>query len=158
MHRTTRYTLVLLVGAALLLLLPPIATAVGHSFFISTFSRVLIYAMAAVSLDLILGYGGMVSFGHAAFFGIGSYVAGILAFHAAEESTFLDWPFAINGTDLAIVSWPLAVVVSALAALAIGAISLRATGVFFIMITLAFAQMIYFLFVSLEGYGGDDGF
>jgi branched-chain amino acid transport system permease protein len=157
MPRPARYTLVLLAGAALLVLLPPIASATGHAFFISTFSRILIYALAAVSLDLILGYGGMVSFGHAAFFGIGSYVVGILAFHAADGSTFLTWPFTIHGTDLALISWPLAVVVSALAALVIGAISLRATGVFFIMITLAFAQMVYFLFVSLEGYGGDDG-
>ncbi|HVO16968.1 MAG TPA: branched-chain amino acid ABC transporter permease [Alphaproteobacteria bacterium] len=157
MARPARHTLVILVGAALLVLLPPIASATGHSFFISTFSRILIYALAAVSLDLILGYGGMVSFGHAAFFGIGAYVVGILAFHFAESSTFLSWPFVIHGTNAALIAWPAAIVISALAALVIGAISLRASGVFFIMITLAFAQMVYFLFVSLEGYGGDDG-
>ena len=157
MPRLSRQALVLIVGAALLVLLPPISAATDHSFFVSTASRILIYALAAVSLDLILGYGGMVSFGHAAYFGIGSYVVGILAFHASENSTFLSWPITINGTDLAIIAWPAAIAISAVAALAIGAISLRATGVFFIMITLAFAQMVYFLFQSLEGYGGDDG-
>jgi branched-chain amino acid transport system permease protein len=98
--------------------------------------------MAAASLNLVLGYGGMVSFGHAAFFGAGAYIVAILA---AEGITSL-W-----------IAWPVAVAVAALAALVIGAISLRTRGVYFIMITLAFAQMMYYVFVSLKAYGGDDG-
>jgi branched-chain amino acid transport system permease protein len=89
-----------------------------------------------------LGYGGMVSFGHAAFFGAGAYIVGILA---------------VEGITSLWISWPLAIAVAALAAAAIGAISLRTRGVYFIMITLAFAQMMYYVFVSLKAYGGDDG-
>ncbi len=116
--------------------------ALDQQFYTSFASRVLIYAMAAASLNLVLGYGGMVSFGHAAFFGAGAYIVGILA---AEGITSL-W-----------IAWPAAVVLAALAALVIGAISLRTRGVYFIMITLAFAQMMYYVFVSLKDYGGDDG-
>jgi branched-chain amino acid transport system permease protein len=116
--------------------------ALDQQFYTSFASRVLIYAMAAASLNLVLGYGGMVSFGHAAFFGAGAYIVGILA---AEGVTSL-W-----------IAWPAAVVLAALAALLIGAISLRTRGVYFIMITLAFAQMMYYVFVSLKAYGGDDG-
>jgi branched-chain amino acid transport system permease protein len=148
---------ILLTGLFFLLLLPPVASWLEEPFFIGLFSRILIYALAAVSLDLILGYGGMVSFGHAAFFGAGAYVVGILAFHGAEESAFLVWPITLMGTDTALPAWLTAVVISAGLAVVIGAISLRTTGVYFIMITLAFAQMMYFFFVSLEKYGGDDG-
>ena len=116
--------------------------AFDQNFYIGIATRVLIYAMAAASLNLVLGYGGMVSFGHAAFFGAGAYIVGILAY---EGVTSL-W-----------IAWPLAVAVAALAALVIGAISLRTRGVYFIMITLAFAQMTYYVFVSLKAYGGDDG-
>jgi branched-chain amino acid transport system permease protein len=116
--------------------------AIDQQFYISFAARILIYAIAAASLNLVLGYGGMVSFGHAAFFGAGAYVVGILA---AEGLTSL-W-----------IAWPMAIAVAALAALVIGAISLRTRGVYFIMITLAFAQMIYYIFVSLKAYGGDDG-
>ncbi len=144
-------------GAALLLALPVIATALDQSFYIGFFSRILIYALAASSLNLILGYGGMVSFGHAAFFGAGAYVVGILAFHGMEDSPFIQWPFICMGTDNAFIAWPVAILVSAGLALLIGAVSLRTSGAYFIMITLAFAQMIYFFFVSLEKYGGDDG-
>ena len=90
----------------------------------------------------MLGYGGMVSFGHAAFFGAGAYIVGILAFEGVRSL----W-----------ITWPVAIAVAALAALVIGAISLRTRGVYFIMITLAFAQMMYYVFVSLKAYGGDDG-
>ena len=106
-----------------------------------------------MSLNLILGYGGMISFGHAAYFGVGAYVVGISSFHVFDGSTVLGFA----GTDAAILSWLLAVVVSALVALVLGALSLRTSGVYFIMITLAFAQMLYFLFVSMEQYGDDDG-
>jgi branched-chain amino acid transport system permease protein len=121
---------------------PLVMLAIDQQFYISFAARILIYAIAAASLNLVLGYGGMVSFGHAAFFGAGAYVVGILA---AEGLTSL-W-----------IAWPMAIAVAALAALVIGAISLRTRGVYFIMITLAFAQMIYYIFVSLKAYGGDDG-
>ncbi len=130
-------------AALILVLLFPLAMhALEQNFYIGIATRLLIYAMAAASLNLVLGYGGMVSFGHAAFFGAGAYIVGILAY---EGVTSL-W-----------IAWPLAVAVAALAALVIGAISLRTRGVYFIMITLAFAQMTYYVFVSLKSYGGDDG-
>jgi branched-chain amino acid transport system permease protein len=105
-------------------------------------SRFLIYGLCALSLDLIVGYGGMVSFGHAAFLGTGAYTVGILSMHGCHSA----W-----------IAWPAAVAISAAAAAAIGAISLRTSGVYFIMITLAFAQMLFYFSSSLESYGGDDG-
>lgn len=153
----TLKTCILIVALVFLIGLPPVASALEATFYIGLFSRILIYALAAVSLDLILGYGGMVSFGHAAFFGAGAYVVGILAFHGIEGSAVISWPFVIMGTDNALISWVVAAVASAGLAFVIGAISLRTSGVYFIMITLAFAQMMYFFFTSLEFYGGDDG-
>jgi branched-chain amino acid transport system permease protein len=126
----------------LLALFPLAMQAVDGMFYVSLASRILIYAIAATSLNLVLGYGGMVSFGHAAFFGAGAFVVGILA---------------VEGVRSAWIAWPAAIAVAALAALVIGAMSLRTRGVYFIMITLAFAQMIYYIFVSLKSYGGDDG-
>jgi len=125
-----------------LALVPFIARALDAPFYLTLFGRIMIWAIAALSLNLILGYGGMVSFGHAAYLGVGVYTVGILSTH---------------GVGSAFVQWPAAVVASALVALAIGAVSLRTSGVYFIMITLAFAQMLYFLGVSLKMYGGDDG-
>ena len=127
-----------------LLALPFIGTTLNVSAIVGLGTQILIYAIAAMSLNLILGYGGMVSFGHAAFFGIGGYVVGILYQHFSEGSAFL-------------VAVPLAMLVSGAAAAIIGAFSLRTGGVQFIMITLAFAQMLFYLFVSLKTYGGDDG-
>ena len=118
------------------------------------FSRILIYALAAVSLDLLLGYGGMISLGHAAFVGIGAYVVGILYQHAVTLNRSLA---SSRAADNALIVWPLAVMIAAGCALVIGALCLRTTGMHFIMITLAFAQMLYYFFVSLEKYGGDDG-
>ncbi|MDH5410121.1 MAG: branched-chain amino acid ABC transporter permease [Alphaproteobacteria bacterium] len=143
-----------LVALAAAVLLPPVVLAADEPFFISLASRMLIYGLAAASLDLILGFGGMVSFGHAAFFGVGGYTVGILFTHGFQGSEFLG---LFPGSDNALIVWPLAMLVSGLLALAIGAVSLRTGGVYFIMITLAFAQMLYFFFVSLETYGGDDG-
>jgi branched-chain amino acid transport system permease protein len=114
----------------------------GNSFLLTLFTRILILALAATSLNLIMGFGGMVSFGHAVYLGIGGYVIGILAF---------------EGISSGFVQWPLAILVSALFALVIGALSLRTRGVYFIMITLAFAQMIYYVVVALSRYGADDG-
>ena len=127
---------------ALLAAFPLVMQAVDGMFYVSLASRILIYAIAATSLNLVLGYGGMVSFGHAAFFGAGAFVVGILA---------------VEGVRSAWIAWPAAIAVAALAAVVIGAMSLRTRGVYFIMITLAFAQMIYYIFVSLKSYGGDDG-
>ncbi|AXK81827.1 branched-chain amino acid ABC transporter permease [Pseudolabrys taiwanensis] len=125
-----------------LLLVPVYAAVIGNNFILSMATRIVILAIAATSLNLIMGYGGMVSFGHAAYLGIGGYVVGILAF---------------EGIPSGFIQWPLALVVSALFALVIGALSLRTRGVYFIMITLAFAQMIYYVGVSLSRYGADDG-
>ncbi|MCW5749697.1 MAG: branched-chain amino acid ABC transporter permease [Alphaproteobacteria bacterium] len=126
----------------LLALLPLFAELLASPFLVTLFTRMLIYAIAATSLNLILGYGGMVSFGHAMYIGIGGYVVGIMASHGVHAG----W-----------LQWPLAIAISALFALVIGALCLRTRGVYFIMITLAFAQMVYFMGVGLEEYGGDDG-
>ena len=126
----------------LLALVPVYAALTGNYFLMSLFTRIVILAMAAVSLNLIMGYGGMVSFGHAAYLGIGGYAVGILA---------------KEGINSGFVQWPLALAVSALFALVVGALSLRTRGVYFIMITLAFAQMVYYVAIGLDRYGGDDG-
>ena len=141
----------------MLLALPVLAGMADEPYLVSLFSRILIYALAAVSLDLMLGFGGMVSLGHAAFFGVGAYVVCILSYHAFDGTAFLSWPIHIDGQQSALVVWPTAVLLSAAAAAVIGALSLRTSGMHFIMITLAFAQMLYYFFVSLEAYGGDDG-
>jgi branched-chain amino acid transport system permease protein len=125
-----------------LALLPVYVAAGGNQFVLILCTRIIILALAATSLNLILGYGGMVSFGHAVYLGIGGYVVGILA---------------KEGVNAGIIQWPLALAVSALFALIIGALSLRTRGVYFIMITLAFAQMVYYVAVSLDRYGADDG-
>jgi branched-chain amino acid transport system permease protein len=141
----------------LLLAAPLVAWGLDEPFYVSLASRVAILALAGVGLNLALGYGGLVSFGHAAFFGLGGYAAGILAHHAFEGSAVVTWPLPIGGSDLAPVLWLAAIVLAALAASLIGAISLRTSGVYFIMITLAFAQMIFYLAISLPTYGGQDG-
>lgn len=143
-------------GAAALAVLPPAAAALDESFLIGLFTRIFIYALAAVSLDLILGFGGMVSFGHSAYFGAGAYVVGILSFHAADGGSPAGWS-SLAGLESALTAWPLAAAAAAVLALLVGAVSLRTSGMYFIMITLAFAQMLYYFFVSLEAYGGDDG-
>jgi branched-chain amino acid transport system permease protein len=125
-----------------LVLLPVYVQIAGDRFVLTLFTRIVILALAAVSLNLILGYGGMMSFGHAAYLGIGGYAVGMLA-HEGIYSGFVQWPVALAA--------------SALFALTIGALSLRARGVYFIMITLAFAQMAYYLISGFARYGGDDG-
>jgi len=134
----------LVIGALLvfLALLPVYVVATGQFFPLTLFTRIVILALAATSLNLILGFGGMVSFGHAAYLGVGGYVVGILA---------------KEGITSGFAQWPLALAVCALFALVVGALCLRTRGVYFIMITLAFAQMIYYVAVGLDRYGGDDG-
>ena len=141
-------------GALFFLLLPFLAHYIGNPYLLSLFSRVLIYGLAAASLDLLVGYGGLVSLGHAAFVGIGAYVVAIMFHHGAEAEPLLGF---ISGSENGFIVWPLAVLAAAGAALLIGALSLRTSGMHFIMITLAFAQMAYYFSVSLEKYGGDDG-
>ncbi|MBL0713254.1 MAG: branched-chain amino acid ABC transporter permease [Desulfosarcina sp.] len=155
--RLNRKALAIAGGAVLLLVLPLMAELTDDPYLVTLFSRILIYALAAVSLDLMLGFGGMVSLGHAAFFGIGAYVVCILSVHGFEGTPVVTWPFQVGGHESALVLWPVAVLISAVAASVIGALSLRTSGMNFIMITLAFAQMLYYFFVSLEAYGGDDG-
>jgi branched-chain amino acid transport system permease protein len=137
-----------------LIALPVVADAAGFAALTSLATRVLIYGIAAASLNFVLGYGGMVSFGHAAFFGIGGYTVGILYQHYSFGEPLFGF---IPGTNQMLITLPVAIVLSGVMAAIIGALSLRTGGVQFIMITLAFAQMLFFLFVSLKTYGGDDG-
>lgn len=141
-RRARRSTLVPLVLFALLALVPPLAALGPEGYVLSFATRLVILAIAAVSLDLLIGYGGLVSFGHAAFLGIGAYATGILLTEGVE--------------DLVVVL-PVALGASALFALLTGAVCLRTSGVSFIMITLAFGQMLFFTLSSLSVYGGDDG-
>lgn len=131
-----------LVAVLVLVLFPLAALAVGQPFYVVFATRVLIYALIATSLNLLIGYVGLVSFGHAAFVGAGAYTVAVLMMAGVASAWLL---------------WPAAVVVAALLALLIGSISLRTRGVYFIMITLAFAQMVYYLVVSLRVLGSDDG-
>ncbi|MBM4220288.1 MAG: branched-chain amino acid ABC transporter permease [Gammaproteobacteria bacterium] len=137
-----------------LLALPAVAHFAKDPAWISLVTRMLIYAIAAVSLDLILGYGGLACFGHAAFYGLGGYTVAIL-FHHARSSEVL-WGL-IPGSTQFLVTVPAAMLVGGVVAAAIGALSLRTAGVQFLMITLAFAQMLFFLFSSIATYGGNDG-
>ena len=134
----------LALGAVVLLLLalPPAMQALGAGYYISTAGKIVVFAIAATSLNLVLGYGGMVSFGHAAFFGLGAYTTGVLVSEGVLS----------GGAHLLAT-----VALTAFAALVIGAISLRTRGVYFIMITLAFGQMLFYLANSIKGYGGDEG-
>lgn len=153
----TRETMISLVFALALPIIALIANQMGEIFYISLVTRIAILALAATGLNLVLGLGGMVSFGHAAFFGIGGYITGILASHAADGSALMSWPITISGSDQMLIIWPVAMLVAGLVALPIGIISLRTSGVYFIMITLAFAQMIYYFAISWPAYGGEDG-
>jgi branched-chain amino acid transport system permease protein len=122
--------------------LPIAALVVPENYLLDLGTRIMIFAIAAVALDLVVGYGALVSFGHAAFIGLGAYAVGILAAHGIGE---------------VLVALPAALAASVLFALATGAVSLRTKGVYFIMITLAFGQMAFFTASSLAPYGGDDG-
>jgi branched-chain amino acid transport system permease protein len=138
----TRARMAAFVALLVAVALPWALQAAGADFYLGTASRIIVYAVAATSLNLLLGYGGMISLGHAAFFGLGAYSTAILLSEGVRSG-----PLHL----LAVVA-----VVGA-AALVIGAISLRTRGVYFIMITLAFAQMLYYLGNSVKGYGGDEG-
>ena len=125
-----------------LAVIPLVALVTGGGYLVSLGARVMIFAVAAVALDLLLGYGGLISFGHAAFIGLGAYAVGILAAHGITD---------------ALIALPAALAISALYAFLTGIVCLRTKGVYFIMITLAFGQMAFFTATSLALYGGDDG-
>jgi branched-chain amino acid transport system permease protein len=141
-RRLSRELIGALVVFALFAGLPVVADAMGDTFIVFFTIRIMVFAIAAVSLSLILGYGAMVSFGHAAYLGLGAYSVAILAEHGIWDVT---------------VSLPVTLAVCGLFALVTGAISLKTRGVYFIMITLAFGQMAYYTATSLSAYGGDDG-
>lgn len=153
MMTVTRRKAVVATIFLVLILLPWIAGALHSSFLINMGTQIVIYALAVMSLDLILGYGAMISFGHAAFFAVGGYVVAIVSYQAGLGGGIFDWA----GFGSAAVMWPLAMLAAAAVGLVIGFLSLRTTGVPFIMITLAFAQMLYFLLIGLVTYGADDG-
>ncbi len=140
-----------------LIALPLWALMSDEPFTITLTTRAVILALAAVGLNIALGIGGMVSFGHAVFFGLGGYAMGILAFHAQNFDPLVIGPLSIAGTKSMPIIWLVATVVSALVAWLIGLLSLRTTGVYFIMITLAFGQMFFFFSISWGAYGGEDG-
>jgi branched-chain amino acid transport system permease protein len=127
----------------LLAAVPPVTALIGEPFYVDLMARVMVFAIAAVSLNFILGFGGMVSFGHAAFLGLGAYAVGLLV---------------ANGVTNGYIHLAVVIAVAAPVAFIIGAVCLRTSGLYFIMITLAFAQLLYFIGVGLKQYGGDDGF
>jgi branched-chain amino acid transport system permease protein len=141
-RRSTLQNAVFVMLVAFLLLVPVYPWLTGNGFILTLFTRIVILALAASSLNLILGYGGMISFGHAVYLGIGGYAVGILAH---------------EGVNSGLVQWPVAILASALFALIVGSLCLRTRGVYFIMITMAFSQMIYYVTAGLDRYGGDDG-
>jgi branched-chain amino acid transport system permease protein len=128
---------------ALLAMLPLVALAIDGSYYIALFSRVMVFALAALSLNLVVGFGGMISLGHAAFLGIGAYTVGLLVNYGVT-----------NG----VVHFAAVLVFGALGALLIGAVCLRTNAMSFIMLTLASAQLLFFITTGLKQFGGDDGF
>lgn len=144
---------VALIGLIVLVLLPTVADLSGSPYTVSLATRFLIYGLAAVSLDLVLGYGAMVSFGHAMFFGVGGYVVAIIAHHTLEAGPLFGW----SGSMQALVVWPIALICCGLLGALVGYLALRTRGVQFIMITLAFGQLVYIVLMSLQVYGADDG-
>lgn len=152
-----REALVNLLLLAVLLAVPLWAYVADEPFIITLATRAVIFAIAGVGLNMALGQGGLVSLGHAMFFGLGGYSMGILASHAQTYTPIFEWPMVVEGTHSMPIIWITALVVAGIAALITGALSLRTSGVYFIMITLAFGQMFYYFAVSWPAYGGDDG-
>ncbi|MBX3535143.1 MAG: branched-chain amino acid ABC transporter permease [Xanthobacteraceae bacterium] len=138
----SQHSFAIIMVLVLLAIVPPVAAAFNDDFYVGLATRVLIFAIAAISLDLIVGYAGMNSLGHAVYIGVGAYSVGILNFY---------------GIDNGFIHFGVAILASALVALFIGASSVRTSGIHFIMISLAFGQMLYYLAVSVNTFGGDDG-
>lgn len=129
-------------AVAPLALAPFVLDALGAGWWTAALGRGLIFAIAAMALQFVLGRGGMVSFGFAAFMGIGAYAVGVSAEHGLDEAALV---------------LPLAMLAAGGFAALTGLVALRTRGVYFIMITLAFGQMAYFLATAVSAYGGDDG-
>jgi len=142
---------------ALFLIVPIYALVMDEPFTITLMTRAVVFALAAIGLNIALGLGGLVSLGHAVFFGLGGYAMGILAHHGQTFTPVAEWPLLIEGTKSMPIIWLVALVVSSFAAYIIGLLSLRTSGVYFIMITLAFGQMFFFFSISWSEYGGEDG-
>jgi len=143
--------------ALLLLAVPIVAWFFDEPFAITLATKVAILALAGVGLNLALGYGGLVSLGHATFFGLGGYTMGVLASHAQTYTPLLETPILIDGTKSMPLIWLVAIILSGLVAFIIGLLCLRTSGVYFIMVTLAFGQMFYYFMISWPAYGGEDG-
>jgi len=141
----------------LLAVVPPIALAVDDPFLIKIFTRVIVFAIAAVALNFILGFGDLVSLLQAGFVGVGGYTVAILAYHDFNAEPIIGWPLTLDGTTNLIIALPLGAFAAAIVAVLTGLVSLRTSGAYFIMITLAFNQMLYYFFVALQKYGGEDG-
>ena len=154
MNLLNRQNLIVGLTFILLVFLPLLLELINETYYIFIVTKILIYALVGISLNLIIGQAGLVSFGHAAFFGMGAYVCGVLSHHAANDLLVFS---VFSGTNNALISWPLAVLICMFLGTIIGIISLRTIGVYFIMITLALAQMVFFLVISIPQYGGEDG-
>ena len=150
--RSTRLAIIL-IGLVAFVLVPLLSGLTGNASIEGLATRVVIYAIAAVSLDLIIGYGALVSFGHAMFFALGGYAVGIIAYHTNSGEPIFGW----QGTNAALIVWPIGLLASVVLAVIVGWLALKTAGVQFIMITLALAQLVFFILVSLATYGGDDG-
>jgi branched-chain amino acid transport system permease protein len=144
-----RQALVASLALVAAVMFPLIASAFDQAFYIGFATRIMIYVIAVSSLNLLVGYAGLVSFGHAAYFGFGAYTVGGLTLLAGQG-----WPQWMTS---AWVAWPVAMLSSALLAACIGALALRTQKAYFIMITLAFSQMIYYLFIGMKSFGSDNG-
>ena len=137
--------------------LPLVAYIIDEPYFITLSTKIVIFAMAGVGLNFVLGFGGLVSLGHAAFFGIGGYISSIIIWHALNFEPIFTWPVYISGSTQWWIIWPIVIAIVTVVSTFIGFFSLRTSGVYFIMITLAFAQMIYYFSISWPTYGGEDG-
>ena len=145
----------LALSVACLVALPLLAGFMQAPSWIGIATRILIFALAAVGLHLVVGYGGMISFGHAAFVGVGAYTVAILGRHAGDA--IMLGGISLGAGASAFVAWPAAALAAGCCAFFVGLVSLRTTGIYFVVVTLALGQMIYLLFRSLERYGGANG-
>ncbi|HKS18375.1 MAG TPA: branched-chain amino acid ABC transporter permease [Bradyrhizobium sp.] len=135
-----------------------VCAMIGQTYLVTLAARVAILALAVAGLNLAVGFAGLTSFGHAAYLGIGAYVAGVFLLHASDGTPVITWPVEIAATRNTAVIWFAAMVIAGLVALLAGFISLRTSGFYFMMFTLAFAEMLFYLAISLKAYGGADGF
>jgi branched-chain amino acid transport system permease protein len=151
----TRAGIVVAAAMVAFALFPIVGWANDNTFLVQLATRIMIFAIAAIALDLAVGFGGLLTLCHASIMGLGSYVVAIFSMHAADRQDVI--PGLLAGSDNALIVWPIAIAVCAVTAAALGALSLRTKGMYFIMITLAFNQMLYFIFVAWRKYGGFDG-